>query len=223
MRYHRRPYPRERNRRWRRRSPRYKRRTCDPCWRWLDWRWRRCTDHRRPNCRHTRTHGWMRRSRQSSNRGWPYWSSGKSRARRRVHWSMWDHLRSHQLLWRNFHHVIGHAHTAPENFRWHYRGRDSLVRVMHIVDVPDVDDVLDVGYVTHVGDVDDSQVIAAVVIPREERLRGSQWKPADKVHIHADRKTWPTDERHQSRRKHRHGNDGSGIHPHAPPTNTHRP
>lgn len=113
--------------------------------------------------------------------------------------------RFRQLLRRDSYHVMCNRLTATENFGRYGGSCDSLVSVMNLVDVPDIDYVRDVGHVPNVGDVDYAQVVASVVIPREERFSRTQRKPngeSDVSDAYTDREASPADKRDQRRSIH---------------------
>jgi hypothetical protein len=64
--------------------------------------------------------------------------------------------------------------------------RNRSISIVNVVDICNVRDVGNVGYVANVGDIDDAQVIGAVVIPREEWFTRPEREPCHEIHTDAD-------------------------------------
>ena len=100
------------------------------------------------------------------------------------HAGMGNHLCFCQLLrWQSYQRMR-HRLAATEDIGGYSGGCHLLVRIVNVVDVGHVDDV---GYVCHISNVRDvhlKQVFPPAVIPREEGLTRSQWKPG--LHTNTD-------------------------------------
>ena len=89
---------------------------------------------------------------------------------------------------------------AIAQYTGRYRGRgNGAVLVVDIVDIRLVENVGDICHIANVGDVHLLQIFKAVVVPREEWLRGSQWKPAHQANFQADREVRPAQESNHGR------------------------
>jgi hypothetical protein len=65
---------------------------------------------------------------------------------------------------------------------------------MDVIYACNVRDIPDVGHVSDVGNIDDAQVIAAVVIPGKKRLSRSQREPAYQTHPNCYREARTSEE-----------------------------
>ena len=77
--------------------------------------------------------------------------------------------------------VWRHRLPAAENIFRDRGGRDALISVVNVVDVLDVEDICNVRNVSYVRDIDQPQIIAAVVIPGEKWIEGTKRKPCNQV------------------------------------------
>jgi len=82
--------------------------------------------------------------------------------------------------------VVRDRLPTAEDVLWDCGGRNFLVGVVNLIDVPHVDDVYDVGDVAHVRHVDQPKIITAVVIPGEKGVSWTERKPAHEVDSNAD-------------------------------------
>lgn len=57
------------------------------------------------------------------------------------------------------------------------RRGDGLIGIVYIANVSNIDDVGNVSNISYIGNVYFTQVVETMVIPREERLAWSEWKP----------------------------------------------
>jgi hypothetical protein len=99
---------------------------------------------------------------------------------------VWGNLSLSELLRRHTDDLLGYGLATTKNFLGNRGGRDRLVCVMDIINVRNVRDISDVRNVTNIGDVDYAQVVASIVIPREERLSGAERKPTYQADANAD-------------------------------------
>ena len=56
-----------------------------------------------------------------------------------------------------------------------------MIGVVNIVDVLDIEDICNVRNVSYVRDIDQPQIIAAIVIPRKKWIDGTKRKPCNQV------------------------------------------
>jgi hypothetical protein len=78
-----------------------------------------------------------------------------------------DNLRSFELLWRQLDHMARYRLPVTEDICRYGRGSGGSISKMDVVDIGDV------RHVSDVRDIDLTQVIGAVMVPREIRLSRS--------------------------------------------------
>jgi hypothetical protein len=77
--------------------------------------------------------------------------------------------------------VRRHRLPAAENIFRDRGGCDILIGIVNVVDVLDIEDVCDVRNASYVRDIDQPQIIAAIVIPGEKWIEGTKRKPCNQV------------------------------------------
>lgn len=105
-------------------------------------------------------------------------------------------MRSGKAFGRDANDVMRHRLAAAEDVGWHGGSSDGSILVIHAADVGDVRYVGNVGDVADIRDVDDAKIVAAVVIPGEKWLIGSERKPGCELHRadpNTDRESGPAD------------------------------
>jgi hypothetical protein len=118
-----------------------------------------------------------------------------------------NHRRTSQDLGVDANDMVHDRLSTPEDVRGHSGGGHLAILVLNLVDVSHIQDV-DVGDIADVRDVDTLKVFVSVVIPRQERFSGTEWKPRSEFRAEADAKgkTRPADKCDECRRVHRHRN-----------------
>ena len=87
-----------------------------------------------------------------------------------------------------------------QDIRRYGGGCHASIGITYGVDTRDVCNVRDVSDIPNVGDIHLLQVLHGVVIPREERLTGSQREPRGQTHADTNRKSGPSDKSNERRR-----------------------
>lgn len=113
---------------------------------------------------------------------------------------MRNDARLKQSRTRNADQITHHGLTTAKNMRGDSARCDGAVSVVDISDVRYVDDAINIGHVPNVGDVNQAQVVATIVIPRKERLARSKWEPRRYTAPNRDREARAPDKRNERRR-----------------------